>query len=282
MQRLISSLCICIVCSIVPSYAAPNFSETSLPTIQKISIEKTSEQGWPVAITEVTLKWRSNRPTEFYIIMASNNSTNNGFGKPDPLMPNCDSISLGTRSIRQVDILSESQSGVEFTTNYRFKNPIIDRQTTQYRGEMCRTNHKIQYLSIVDEAERRKVLTVPANIAFDNPGIPMIQTSQYKVLQQAEFWKSIQSASLCPLAFPNANYTPWNSYFANCDSFDISSIVLSIAQSDFTEAKAKAEAEVKAKAEAAKKKTTITCIKGKITKKVIAVNPKCPTGYTRR
>ena len=39
----------------------------------------------------------------------------------------------------------------------------------------------------------------------------------------------------------------------------------------------------KAKAAAAKpaanKKTTITCVKGKLTKKVTAVEPKCPTGY---
>jgi membrane protein involved in colicin uptake len=46
---------------------------------------------------------------------------------------------------------------------------------------------------------------------------------------------------------------------------------------------AKAEAarilvEAKAKAAAAKK-TTITCTKGKLTKKVTAVKPKCPVGY---
>ena len=46
------------------------------------------------------------------------------------------------------------------------------------------------------------------------------------------------------------------------------------------EAKAKAEAEAKAKAALAKK-TTITCVKGKIFKKVTAVNPKCPVGYKR-
>jgi hypothetical protein len=28
-----------------------------------------------------------------------------------------------------------------------------------------------------------------------------------------------------------------------------------------------------------KKRTTITCVKGKLTKKVTAVKPKCPTGY---
>ena len=30
------------------------------------------------------------------------------------------------------------------------------------------------------------------------------------------------------------------------------------------------------------KATTITCVKGKLTKKVTAVNPKCPTGYTKK
>ena len=48
------------------------------------------------------------------------------------------------------------------------------------------------------------------------------------------------------------------------------------------EAKARAEAEAKAKLEASKKKITITCIKGKLTKKVSAVNPKCPKGYKKK
>ena len=53
------------------------------------------------------------------------------------------------------------------------------------------------------------------------------------------------------------------------------------------EAKAKAEAEAKAKAEAdakasISKKRTITCVKGKLIKKVIAANPKCPRGYKRK
>lgn len=55
------------------------------------------------------------------------------------------------------------------------------------------------------------------------------------------------------------------------------------------EAKAKAEKEAKAKAEeearakaALSKKTTITCVKGKISKKVTAVSPKCPAGYKKK
>jgi hypothetical protein len=53
------------------------------------------------------------------------------------------------------------------------------------------------------------------------------------------------------------------------------------------EAEAKAAAELKAKQEAdakaaALKKTTITCVKGKLIKKVTAVRPKCPTGYKKK
>jgi hypothetical protein len=47
------------------------------------------------------------------------------------------------------------------------------------------------------------------------------------------------------------------------------------------ELKTKQEAEAKAKYQATKK-TTITCIKGKLVKKVTAVNPKCPAGYKKK
>lgn len=41
-------------------------------------------------------------------------------------------------------------------------------------------------------------------------------------------------------------------------------------------------AEGKTKVETAKKKLTITCVKGKTIKKVTAVNPKCPVGYKKK
>ena len=51
-----------------------------------------------------------------------------------------------------------------------------------------------------------------------------------------------------------------------------------IAQQDAEAARILAEA----KAAAAKKKTTITCVKGKLTKKVTAVKPVCPKGYKKK
>ena len=47
------------------------------------------------------------------------------------------------------------------------------------------------------------------------------------------------------------------------------------------DANAKAEADKLAKA-AAQKKATITCVKGKVVKKVTALNPKCPAGYKKK
>ena len=51
------------------------------------------------------------------------------------------------------------------------------------------------------------------------------------------------------------------------------------------ELKAKQEAEAKAAAAAkaaASKKITITCVKGKLTKKITAVKPVCPKGYKKK
>ena len=49
-----------------------------------------------------------------------------------------------------------------------------------------------------------------------------------------------------------------------------------------TELKAKQEAEAAAAKAAGLKKTTITCVKGKLSKKVTAIKPKCPKGYKKK
>ena len=46
-----------------------------------------------------------------------------------------------------------------------------------------------------------------------------------------------------------------------------------------TDAEAKAKADAEAKAKLSVKKTTIICVKGKTSKKVVAEQPKCPAGY---
>jgi|694.fasta_scaffold63724_5 hypothetical protein len=68
---------------------------------------------------------------------------------------------------------------------------------------------------------------------------------------------------------------------SDTNDFRVRPIRYGMSLSDKAEAKAKAEAEAKAKAELSKK-TTITCVKGKITKKITATNPKCPKGYKKK
>jgi hypothetical protein len=66
------------------------------------------------------------------------------------------------------------------------------------------------------------------------------------------------------------------------ETFVATQIVLEKAEAKAAEElKAKQEAETKAALES-KKKTTITCVKGKLTKKVTAVKPVCPKGYKKK
>ena len=60
------------------------------------------------------------------------------------------------------------------------------------------------------------------------------------------------------------------------NDFSIRPVRYFVSEADRPALIAKQEAAAKA---AVTKKRTITCIKGKLTKKVTAVNPKCPTGY---
>jgi len=55
-----------------------------------------------------------------------------------------------------------------------------------------------------------------------------------------------------------------------------------VAEAKAEAARILAEANAQAKATAAAKKTTITCVKGKLTKKVTAVKPVCPKGYKKK
>jgi len=86
--------------------------------------------------------------------------------------------------------------------------------------------------------------------------------------------RQLYGESTCPSSFPNA---------AAKTAAELKAKQEAEAKAA-AELKAKQEAEAKAAAEkaAASKKTTITCVKGKLTKKVTAVNPKCPAGYKKR
>ena len=132
--------------------------------------------------------------------------------------------------------------------------------------------------------------------------IQILEDGVWKSLAQAKGW---DSAINCPATHPvqpwtiasfdgseRVNWLRWHFWIpGNWDvvgnqfqSLLSTQVKLGLEQRAKVEAEAKAAAELKAKQEAeaktaAIKKTTITCVKGKLTKKVTAVKPKCPSGY---
>ena len=90
------------------------------------------------------------------------------------------------------------------------------------------------------------------------------------------------SASTAPAPVPSTTATA-------IDQAAADAALKAAADKAVADLKAKEEADAKAAAEkairdkaAATKKVTITCTKGKLTKKVTAVKPKCPTGYKKK
>jgi hypothetical protein len=95
--------------------------------------------------------------------------------------------------------------------------------------------------------------------------------------------RQLYGESTCPSTFPNAAAKAAAELKAKQEA-ELKAAAELKAKQDAEDAAAKAAAELKAKQEAeakaaASKKTTIICIKGKLTKKVTAIKPKCPTGY---
>lgn len=80
---------------------------------------------------------------------------------------------------------------------------------------------------------------------------------------------------------PNCTGKPWigtNMYVGSVDPFDYLDLVSQaekyVADNPYVEPKSTSSS--------SKRKATITCIKGKSSKKVTGVNPKCPVGYMKK
>ncbi len=81
-------------------------------------------------------------------------------------------------------------------------------------------------------------------------------------------------------ALPYINYVAANWKTSNVTSPEVAAELKAK-----EEAEAKAAAELKAAADSktvSRKKSSITCVKGKLIKKVSAINPKCPAGYKKK
>jgi hypothetical protein len=191
--------------------------------------------------------------------------------------------------------------------------PFQNTLNSEYSKFIAEEKIKIELLELKAKQEveieaqklRDREASVLANTLYkDTSGChPVGIKAELQILEKGA-WKSLVSAkgwdkdSACPVAQP---VRPWTIAEVEFDSslrwhfwlagqFDVFSnpfqSLLSTKDKVAQEAEAKAAAKAEAarilaaaKAAVAKKKVTITCIKGKLTKKVTAVKPKCPAGY---
>ena len=119
---------------------------------------------------------------------------------------------------------------------------------------------------------------------FPNSDLPIADTFNVKVRSTDGSTKPQNASATAILNGTLLEVTVDNFTFARTEIVIESSaehIAAKKKQASEAEAKAKAEAEAKAKASKLKK-ATITCVKGKNSKKVTAVNPQCPAGYKKK
>jgi hypothetical protein len=134
---------------------------------------------------------------------------------------------------------------------------------------------------------------VGKSICPGDSGSPLLakigaETIYIGVIFAGDGWKEVSSGQNAPWRFGDVTVIwPYSDSFENLltNFVNTEKIVLELKAKQ--EADAKAAAELKAKQEAdtkaaALKKTTITCLKGKLVKKVIAVKPVCPKGYKKK
>ena len=176
---------------------------------------------------------------------------------------------------REVDI-SQNLSNNRFDLNYSNGNQsliIPTGTTTALVIDVVSNNSKVSLLYY----------------SLDNDKRPPIETFPSKVCMTMEVNLSNYGGILCQLISPE--YTV---LISDNDGSKVTINIIPSKQIDTQEAinlindvRAKAEADAKARAEAfakaaVKKKTTITCVKGKTKKKVTAIKPKCPKGYKKK
>ena len=256
--------------------AAPDFSDTWIPKI--INIESQWEGSSTIfkAQSKLTIETNANSVVKVEISFRPNSWMEN---PPNFSQPSLEARCEGQIEIGASRILNKTRSNSG--NLYREEIVISTEQKVYSTLPLCKGGYRIYQLQVFDEANRFTYLS-------NN------YTSPFVVFMSSDLWREIPAARKCKTIYPD-NLNSFENCYNPIDfkktvitvSYDLEAEAKAKAEAEAkakveAEAKAKAEAEAKAKAEAAKMKTTITCIKGKITKKVTAVNPKCPAGYKKK
>ena len=165
-------------------------------------------------------------------------------------------------------------------------------EDTAYVVEVINFENKSQLVVYLLEQERRPPLTVSYGQNLNYPNFLDLQDSRNigSKYQTEDFEvlitnKKNDAITLNFIPSKLANSVEAKSLIQKSIANRETLIAEAKAKAD-AEAKAKADAEAKAKADAeakaVSKKSTITCTKGKTTKKITGVNPRCPLGFRKK
>lgn len=181
--------------------------------------------------------------------------------------------------------------------NWRSQISVVDAVFTddllQCEGVVKNWNFNVERLQTAEKkytgAQEFAVLRLKFGLPIELLNVGDCQSDSFRLT----YMKSTSSSNLLAATTNLAN--AWASVTAEvADRFTRETQIKQEAEAKVAaEQKAKLEAEAKAAADlkatqdaeariAATKKTTLTCVKGKLTKKVTAVKPKCPTGYKKK
>ena len=165
---------------------------------------------------------------------------------------------LGKKSLRVSEIAVRAEQEAKAVAEIKAKQEAEARAVAEIKAEQEAEARAVAEIKAEQEAEARAVAEIKAKQEADAKAAAVKAAAQLKAKQEADAKAAADKAA--------------------------------------AELKAKQEADAKAAAElkdneekiaaaakvAATKKKTITCIKGKLTKKVTAVKPVCPKGYKKK
>ena len=180
----------------------------------------------------------------------------------------------------KVDIKADSVNNT-FDVDYSNKDQLLviptEGSTTLGIEVVKRGSRRLLSFYSLDNDVRPSITAFTSNNmalsieVSNNLGIgSFIQSPKYTLLIKNNIGLKL-SLSLIPKDVANSDAA--KQLFTDAENTRISNVKLVQAEKDAKAAAAKT---------VATKKTTITCVKGKLTKKVTAVKPKCPAGYKKK
>ena len=172
---------------------------------------------------------------------------------------------IGNRKILE-ELIKREKVGDWFEESFQFTTPIFDNEFI----EPCIASYRVRILKIYDVAGKVKQINKwrvdqGGFLWFYNMGEEFVRVSP------------ALPESKCPIVGNVDLGEAGPSLCEDTANLDLASFSITREMIDASVAKALTPPKVVVTPPA--KKTTISCIKGKLTKKVTAVNPKCPSGY---